>query len=59
VVADRFPITISGQKVYAAYFTGGNGYRVDNTTGVARGNDPETIYMVTSGQHVNGGCCEC
>lgn len=58
VVADRFPVTISGQKVYAAYFENGNGYRIDNTTGVARGNDPETIYMVTSGEHVNGGCCE-
>jgi len=28
-----------------------------NTSKVARGNEPETIYMVTSGTHMNGGCC--
>ena len=33
------------------------GYRVANTTGVAKGNEPETLYMVTSGQYVNDGCC--
>eukprot|EP00038_Savillea_parva_P017214 m.227498 g.227498 ORF g.227498 m.227498 type:complete len:211 (+) comp36917_c0_seq1:110-742(+) len=33
------------------------GYRAQNTSGVARGNDPETIYMVTSGTHINGACC--
>lgn len=33
------------------------GYRIDNTTGVAKGNDPETLYMVTSGRHINDGCC--
>lgn len=35
----------------------GMGYRVANTTGVAKGNEPETLYMVTSGQYVNDGCC--
>ena len=36
------------------------GYRTDVTrpaTGVATGDEPETIYMVTSGRHYNGGCC--
>ena len=43
------------------------GYRNDNTSGVATGDDPETIYMVTNGRHYNGatdahgrkgnGCC--
>ena len=33
------------------------GYRAQNTTKVARGNDPETIYMVTSGTHFNAECC--
>ena len=32
-------------------------YHVDNTTGVATGNDPESIYAVLSGTHINGGCC--
>jgi hypothetical protein len=31
--------------------------RNDNTTGVAKGDEPETLYMVASGQHYNAGCC--
>lgn len=59
VNATRWPITAGGHPVYAAYFEGGHwqGYRNDTTTGVATGNEPETLYMVTSGQHVNSGCC--
>merc|ERR1712130_219947 len=57
VNASRQPLTIGGNDVYAAYFEGGMGYRIDKTVGVAQGNEPETIYMVTSGTHYNGGCC--
>ena len=57
VNATRHPITVSGQKVYAAYFESGMGYRIDDTSGMATGNDPQTTYMVTSGTHVNDGCC--
>jgi hypothetical protein len=35
----------------------GVGYRNDTTTGVATGDEPETLYMVASGQHYNEGCC--
>jgi len=38
-------------------FDPGYGYHVDNTTGVATGNDPESIYAVMSGKNFNGGCC--
>jgi hypothetical protein len=57
VNATRHPITVGGKKAYGAYFETGMGYRAQNTTKVARGNDPETVYMVTSGTHVNTGCC--
>ena len=57
VNATRLPITMQGHKVYGAYFEGGMGYRNDVTSGVATGNAEETMYMVTSGTHVNGGCC--
>ena len=57
VNASRHPIVAGGHRVYGAYFEGGMGYRAYNTSGVARGNDPETMYMVTSGTHVNNGCC--
>ena len=33
------------------------GYRAQNTTKVVRGDAAETIYMVTSGKHVNSMCC--
>jgi hypothetical protein len=57
VVANRHKISAGGHAVYAAYFEGGMGYRNDRTQGIATGNNPETLYMVTSGTHVNGGCC--
>ena len=58
VDAARLRVTAGGNPVYAAYFEGGGqGYRRDNTSGVATGNDPETLYMVTSGTHFNCGCC--
>lgn len=57
VNASRAAVSIGGSPVFAAYFEGGQGYRIDNTSGVATGNEEETIYMVTSGQHFNAGCC--
>lgn len=48
---------LSGHPVYAAYFERGNGYRNDNTSGMAKHDDPATTYMVTSGKHYNNGCC--
>lgn len=62
VAAAREPLLLGGRDVYGAYFeeNRGMGYRTDATrpaTGVATGDEPEMIYMVTSGRHYNGGCC--
>ena len=58
VNASRQSLTINTRnRVYAAYFEGGMGYRIDKTSGIAVGNEAETIYTVTSGKHFNGGCC--
>ncbi len=58
VNASQHPITVSGGiPVYGMWFDPGFGYHVDNTTGIATGNDPESIYAVMSGTHFNGGCC--
>ena len=57
VNATRHPITFGGKRAYGAYFETGMGYRAQNTSFVATGNDEETLYMVTSGTHYNGGCC--
>lgn len=43
--------------MYGALFEGGEGYRIDNTSGVAKNDEPETMYMVTAGNHYNDGCC--
>lgn len=57
VNAARHKLSVGGRTVYGAYFEGGMGYRCDSTWGVATGNEPETMYMVTAGRHYNGGCC--
>jgi len=61
VNATRHPITVKGGlKVYGAMFESGMGYRTGNGlpgNGIAKGNEPETLYMVTSGTYVNDGCC--
>eukprot|EP00658_Telonema_sp_P-2_P076682 TRINITY_DN675_c0_g1_i12.p1 TRINITY_DN675_c0_g1~~TRINITY_DN675_c0_g1_i12.p1 ORF type:complete len:309 (-),score=77.27 TRINITY_DN675_c0_g1_i12:99-1025(-) len=58
VNASRHKITVGEQvQVYGMWFDPGYGYHVDATTGIATGNDPESIYAVMSGTHYNGGCC--
>jgi len=51
-------LTIGGTKAYSLYINPGNSYwRDGHLTGVPTGSSPEGMYMVTSGTHVNGGCC--
>lgn len=50
--------TAGGGKVYSLYIKPGNSYwRDGSASGVPTGSSPEGLYMVTSGTHVNGGCC--
>ena len=53
----KIVVGTSNTRVYGMYFEPGYGYHVDNTTGIAVGNDPESIYAVMSGTHYNNGCC--
>ena len=55
--ATALQLKISGHTVYGVHLPVGFGYRVDKTTGVATGDQPETEYMVTSGTFFNGSCC--
>lgn len=55
--ADALPVMAGGHAVYGLSISAGNGYRNDSTSGVAVNGQPEGMYMVTSGTHVNGGCC--
>jgi Alpha-L-arabinofuranosidase B, catalytic len=55
--AAALPATAGGHKVYGVYVTPGVGYRNLAASGTARNGQPEGMYMVTSGKHVNDGCC--
>lgn len=57
VFASKAGIYIDGHLVYGAYFDPGNGYRNDNTSGIAKGDEAESMYAVMDGQHYNNGCC--
>ncbi|NUS16595.1 MAG: lectin [Streptomyces sp.] len=51
-------LTAGGTKAYSLYINPGNSYwRDGHLTGVPTGSAPEGAYMVTSGTHVNSGCC--
>jgi non-reducing end alpha-L-arabinofuranosidase len=51
-------LTVGGSKVYSLFINPSNSYwRDGHLTGVPTGSAPEGMYMVTSGTHVNGGCC--
>ena len=41
----------------ASTSTGQTGYRDNSTAGIAVNGEPEGMYMVASGTHVNSGCC--
>ncbi|MFI2641133.1 lectin [Streptomyces sp. NPDC018610] len=51
-------LAVGGTKAYSLYINPGNSYwRDGHLTGVPTGSAPEGAYMVTSGTHVNNGCC--
>ncbi|HYP99875.1 MAG TPA: arabinofuranosidase catalytic domain-containing protein [Polyangiaceae bacterium] len=55
--ATALKLKVGGHSVYGVFIAPGNGYRNNKTTGIATGNDAQGAYMVTSGKHVNDGCC--
>ena len=57
VFADRAPVIVNGTELFGAYFEGGMGYRNIDTKNIPTGDEPETMYMLTRGDHYNDGCC--
>jgi hypothetical protein len=62
--AAGLPVTINGHAVYGLAIQSGNGYRagcggcgVPVSKGMPVGDQPETIYMVTSQNGLVNGCC--
>ena len=51
-------LTVGGAKAYSLYINPGNSYwHNGSASGMPTGSAPQGAYMVTSGTHVNGGCC--
>jgi hypothetical protein len=54
---------VGGHTVYGVYVrpdgggSGGNTYRNNKAQGLAKGDDPESMYMVVDGKYYNGRCC--
>eukprot|EP00039_Didymoeca_costata_P020383 m.341067 g.341067 ORF g.341067 m.341067 type:complete len:351 (+) comp19778_c0_seq1:22-1074(+) len=57
VNASKHRIGVTGTELYGMWFDEGHGYNIDVTNGVAKGNEPESLYAVMSGTHYNGACC--
>jgi non-reducing end alpha-L-arabinofuranosidase len=66
VPADDLKITAKGRSVYGMLFRPGNGYRANcyacpyptsGIAGTAVGDEPQTMYMVSSQKDLINGCC--
>lgn len=64
--ADRLKITANGRSVYGILFRPGEGYRANcyacpypanGIAGTAVGDEPQTMYMVSSQRDLINGCC--
>jgi len=55
--AKALPAVIGGHPVYGGHIVPGVGYRNNNPTGTATGDNAETEYMVAGGAFYNSGCC--
>jgi non-reducing end alpha-L-arabinofuranosidase len=57
VNASALKVTINGRSVYGMLFRPGMGYRKLFGMGTATGDQPQTIYMVSSQHDLINGCC--
>ncbi|MGW5354442.1 arabinofuranosidase catalytic domain-containing protein [Streptomyces sp. NPDC004031] len=56
-LASALHVTLAGHSVYGVYVQPGVGYRHAVGSGVATKDQPEGMYMVTSGTHTIHDCC--
>jgi non-reducing end alpha-L-arabinofuranosidase len=64
--ANRLPVTINGHSAYGIKFKPGEGYRANcyacpypasGNAGTAVGDEPQTVYMISSQKELINGCC--
>jgi hypothetical protein len=51
------PVTLNGNKAYGIFVSPGTGYRNNQASGTATGDQPQGMYAVLDGTHYNDGCC--
>ncbi|KAJ5899572.1 hypothetical protein N7495_004316 [Penicillium taxi] len=51
------PVNLNGNKVYGVFVSPGTGYRNNDVSGSATGDEPEGMYAVLDGTHYNDACC--
>ncbi|KAK0386830.1 hypothetical protein NLU13_5143 [Sarocladium strictum] len=51
------PVTLNGNKAYGVFVSPGTGYRNNEASGTATGDEPQGMYAVIDGTHYNDGCC--
>jgi hypothetical protein len=51
------PVELNGQKAYGVFVSPGTGYRNNEVSGTAIGDEPEGMYAVLDGTHYNDACC--
>lgn len=51
------PVTLNGQKAYGVFISPFTGYRNNQATGTATGDESEGLYAVLDGTHYNTACC--
>ena len=56
--ATQEKFTVGGHNVYSLYMKTAQAYWKDGSkSNVPTGNNPQSVYMVTSGKHFGSGCC--
>jgi hypothetical protein len=51
------PVTVNGTKAYGVFIPPKTGYRNDKTKKISTGDDPEGMYALLDGTHMNHFCC--
>lgn len=51
------PVTLNGNKAYGVFVSPGTGYRNNEASNTATGDEAEGMYAVLDGTHYNSACC--
>ncbi|KAF2772085.1 ArabFuran-catal-domain-containing protein [Teratosphaeria nubilosa] len=51
------PVTLNGEKAYGVFISPNTGYRNNQATGLATGDEPQGMYAIVDGTHFKEACC--